>query len=261
MQQQQHQQQNDPIRLLQERIASLHQQRFAALQRVEKPTDQPARQQQIRRPVRDDTVQTRNPLHQRNFNMRSSGGDLCHVSQAHVAYLDATRRLLMEQQQQRQQQQPKPVQQQPIAQPAQQPQQKEPMATELEGLAEMLKSELASSLAQLVDSTLSRFAAQQQQQRRNVIVNNSSSKSSADESELSKLQRGRVTDRGLRNNLAALGLTSPFLRTSYGPLPHHLFPQQQSPNAALNHIFNSIGAGIHPAAVATEGVISKNRVM
>ena len=64
--------------------------------------------------------------------MRSAGGDLSHVSQAHAAYLDATRRLLME---------------------------------------------------HMVDSTLSRFAAQQQQQRRNVIVNNSSSKSSADESE------------------------------------------------------------------------------
>ena len=253
IQMQQQQQQHDPIRSLQERIASLHQQRFAALQRAEKPADQPAQQQQqIRRPVRDDAGRTRNPLHQPNFNMRSAGGDLSHVSQAHAAYLDATRRLLMEQQQQRQQQQPKPVQQQqPVAQAAQQPQQKEPMATELEGLAEMLKSELASSLAQLVDSTLSRFAAQQQQQRRNVIVNNSSSKSSADESELSKLQRGRVIDRGLRNgDLAALGLTSPFLRTPYGPLPHHLFPQQQSPNAALNHIVNSIGAGIHPAAAA-----------
>ena len=64
--------------------------------------------------------------------MRSAGGDLSHVSQAHAAYLDATRRLLME---------------------------------------------------HMVDSTLSRFAAQQPQQRRNVIVNNSSSKSSADESE------------------------------------------------------------------------------
>ena len=132
---------------------------------------------------------------------------MSHVSQAHAAYLDATRRLLMEHMVDstlsrfaaQQQQQTKPFQQQPIAQPAQQPQQKEPMATELEGLAEMFKSELASSLAQLVDSTLSRFAAQQQQQRRNVIVNNSSSKSSADESELSKLQRGRVIDRGLRN--------------------------------------------------------------
>ena len=102
-----------------------------------------------------------------------------------------------------------------------------------------------------MDLSFGAHSAQQQQQRRNVIVNNSSSKSTADESELSKLQRGRVIDRGLRNgDLAALGLTSPFLRTPYGPLPHHLFPQQQSPNAALNHIVNSIGAGIHPAAAA-----------
>ena len=242
---------HDPIRSLQERIASLHQQRFAALQQQqmqqqqrEKPVEHVQPQPPVRRPVRDDAGRTRNPLHQPQFARSATlPGDLSHVSQAHAAYLDATRRLLMEQQRQQ------PVNgrapQTPAAPQTQQP--KEPsIPQELEGLAEMLKSELASSLAQLVDSTLSRFAAQQQQ-RRNVIVNNSKS---SEESELSKLQRGRVIDRGLRNgDLAALGLTNPFLRAPYGALPH-LFQQQPSPNAALNHIVNSIGAGIHPAAAA-----------
>ncbi|XP_057371372.1 homeobox protein prospero-like [Daphnia carinata] len=264
---------HDPIRSLQERIASLHQQRFAALQqqqqRSEKMNNEPVQQQQpqIRRPVRDDAGRTRNALqhHQpMTFGMRSNlpSSDLSHVSQAHAAYLDATRRMLMEQQRQQapsksqHAQQPQQLPVSNVQQPAQPLNAKEPVSSnsELEGLAEMLKSELASSLAQLVDSTLSRFAAAQQQQRRHVIVNNqksSANSTSADESELSKLQRGRVIDRGLRNgDLAALGLTSPFLRTPYGPLPHHLFPQQQSPNAALNHIVNSIGAGIHPAAAA-----------
>jgi hypothetical protein len=137
-----------------------------------------------------------------------------------------------------------------------------PNNTEVEGLAEMLKSELASSLAQLVDNTLSRFAAAQQQQQRSrhhVIANSQKSSANSvtgEESELSKLQRGRYIDSGLRNgDMAALGLTStPFLRTPYGPLPHHLFPQQQSPNTALNHIVNSIGAGIHPAAAGLANI-------
>lgn len=249
---------HDPIRSLQERIASLHQTRFAALQQQQMQQQQQQREKQpeqiqppapVRRPVRDDAGRTRNPLHQPQF-ARSAPmpGDLSHVSQAHAAYLDATRRLLMEQQQRPapsngRPPQPAPAPQAPVAQ---QPKEQS-VPQELEGLAEMLKSELASSLAQLVDSTLSRYAAQQQQ-RRNVIVNNS--KTNDSESELSKLQRGRVIDRGLRNgDLAALGLTAPFLRTPYGALPH-LFPQQPSPNAALNHIVNSIGAGIHPAAAA-----------
>jgi len=262
-------QQHDPIRSLQERIASLHQQRFAALQQQQhqqqKPVEQP---QQIRRPVRDDAGRTRNPLQQQqhqHLGMRPSlPNDLSHVSQAHAAYIDATRRLLMEQQQRQQQPINRPAQPviQPV-QPLQQQQQREvkeqSVGNELEGLAEMLKSELASSLAQLVDNTLSRFAAQQR--KAGILANN---KLSEQESELSKLQRGRVIDRGLRNgDLAALGLTSPFLRTPYGPSPAlgqqpQLFPQQAqqpSPNAALNHIVNSIaGAGIvHPAVAGLAG--------
>ncbi|XP_046452980.1 homeobox protein prospero-like [Daphnia pulex] len=224
------------------------------------------------RPRRRQPLPQRPPSANQFRYMRSnmSNSELSHVSQAHAAYLDANRRMLMEQQQQRQQapiksvvqqmqqQQPLPTAQQPVLQMTSTPKNpvSSPNNTELKGLAEKLKSELASSLAQLVDNTLSRFAAAQQQQQRSrhhVIVNSQKSSANSvtgEESELSKLQRGRVIDRGMQNgDLAALGLTStPFLRTPYGPLPHHLSPQQQSPNSALNHIVNSIGAGIHPAA-------------
>ena len=77
----------------------------------------------------------------------------------------------------------------------------------------MLKSELATSLASLIDQTLSRFAAAAQR-RLPAAVGGKMTNDAGDASD--KMQRnGRVIDRGLRNgDLAALGL-SPFLRGAY----------------------------------------------
>ena len=252
-----HQVANDPLRSLQDRIASLHQQqqRYAA-HLAHSPVSHESKHSnhEMRRPVRDDSGRSRHSLHLNSANRGANlPTDLSHLTQAHAAYIDATRRLLMEQQQQQQQQQRQQQRSSQQSNKSQPPQ--DPAATELEGLAEMLKSELASSLAQLIDNTLSRFA--QQQQRRNVIVSNTPTKFGVNSDtsvdlDSNKLQRGRVIDRGLRNgDLAALGLT-PFLRTPYAAaLPHLLAAHHQSANP-LSQIANSLGS-INSIALANIG--------
>ena len=102
---------------------------------------------------------------------------------------------------------------------------------DLEGLAEMLKSELASSLASLIDNTLSRFAAAAQRRPTN-------KGGDAVDADLGKMQRnGRVIDRGLRNgDLAALGL-SPFLRGAYNGayFPYSAYPTPQQRNSPSHY--------------------------
>ncbi|EFX62134.1 hypothetical protein DAPPUDRAFT_270944 [Daphnia pulex] len=173
--------------------------------------------------------------------------DLSHVSQAQAAYLDATRRMLIEQQQQRQQA--------PIKSAVQQMQQQQPLPTTQQPVQQMTSTQKepvsSPNNTELEDGHSCRAFRGSTR-----TMKSSANSVTGEESELSKLQRGRVIDRGLRNgDMAALGLTStPFLRTPYGPLPLHLFPQQQSPNTALNHIVNSIGAGIHPAAAGLANI-------
>ena len=153
------------------------------------------------------------------IHLAANRNELSHVSvQAHAAYLDATRRLLMEQQHQHNMQ--LTPQRAAVAAPCATKEATPPTPatnTELEGLAEMLKQELATSLATLIDATLSRYAAQ----RRSVVTSTQPATGKSDDSELSKLQRsGRVIDRGLRNgDLAALGLSPALLRNGGAYFP------------------------------------------
>ena len=255
--QQNYSNQRDPLRSLQERIASLHhqQQRYTA-HHLQSPVshEKQITQSEARRPVRDDAGRSRHSLHLNASGTTSRNAtlptDLNHLTQAHVAYIDATRRLLVEQQQHQQQQIHLTRQRQQSVKVQEQ------ASAELEGLADMLKSELAAQLAQLIDNTLTRFAHQQQQQQRRTssVLTGPATPSKISDSAgfdidaCSKLQRGRVIDRGMRNgDLAALGLT-PFLRTPYAAALPHLLAAQSAANPLTQIALANMGAYTQPQA-------------